>query len=128
MILFLAPCTLLQFILKSYFPKIDEVIGLFKKQHEAARENSRTIDPLSPGFAPPLLRAECQMIALFIHLYQMNTKMVYFTSTFFVYKQELCIYLVPILWSIKLQILYFSSPHFLQNLPKHSIRQHSYLT
>eukprot|EP00731_Ephydatia_muelleri_P028122 Em0019g995a len=64
-----------QFILKSYFPKIEEVVGLFKNLQEAARDRSHAVDPLSPTFPPPLVRAECQMVALFIHMCQMNAKM-----------------------------------------------------
>lgn len=73
---------LLQFILKSYFPKIEEVVGLFKNLQETAKDHSHAVDPLSPTFPPPLLRAECQMVALFIHMCQMNPKMVMYLNCY----------------------------------------------
>ena len=64
-----------QFLKTRYNPKFEHVISVFHALCDDVRGNPREVDPLDGSFPPALLRPECQMLALFLHVCQFSKVM-----------------------------------------------------
>ena len=65
----------LQLLRERYYPRSDQVVALYHELCSSVREK-RQLDPLDPAFPPPLLKPECQLVALLAHLCRTSSSMV----------------------------------------------------
>ena len=81
------------------------MVALYHELCSSVREK-RQLDPLDPSFPPPLLKPECQLVALLAHLCRTNGSMVSLSGPH------------GVIWNELLITLSFAQTHLLPELTK----------